>query len=76
MRRGMTWCNFNVGDLYMNKLLLVFLILLVVDILVPIVTGFLSIGVGSYINYLMWFNALGIFYAILPERIGTMFAKN
>lgn len=60
----------------MNKLLLVFLILLIVDIFVPIITGFLSISVETYINYLMWFNALGIFYAILPERTGVMFLKN
>ena len=60
----------------MNKLLLVFAVLLLVDIIVPVITGFLSISVESYINYLMWFNSLGIFYAILPERTGTMFAKN
>lgn len=60
----------------MNKLLIVFSGLLFVDILVPIITGFLSVEVASYINYLMWFNALGIFYAILPERTGVMFAKN
>jgi hypothetical protein len=60
----------------MNKLLIVFLVLLLVDILVPIITGFLSISVESYINYLMWFNALGLFYAILPERTGLMFIKN
>jgi hypothetical protein len=60
----------------MNKLLLVFLVLLFIDVFVPIVTGFLSIGAESYINYLMWLNALGIFYAILPERTGAMFLKN
>jgi hypothetical protein len=60
----------------MNKLLLVFIVLLLVDILVPIVTGFLSITVETYINYLMWLNALGIFYAILPEKTGAMFLKN
>ncbi len=59
----------------MNKLL-VLAVLLLVDILLPVVTGFLSISVESYINYLMWFNALGIFYIILPEKTGTMFAKN
>ena len=60
----------------MNKLLIVFLALLLIDMLVPITTGFLSIQVESYINYLMWVNALGIFYAILPEKTGAMFAKN
>jgi hypothetical protein len=60
----------------MNKFLIVFLVLLLVDVLVPIITGFLSIRVESYINYLMWFNALGIFYAILPEKTGAMFVKN
>ena len=59
----------------MNKWL-VLAVLLLVDILLPVVTGFLSISVESYINYLMWFNALGIFYIILPEKTGTMFAKN
>jgi len=59
----------------MNKLY-VLAVLVLVDIIVPIFTGFLSIGVESYINYLMWFNALGIFYMILPERTGAMFAKN
>lgn len=59
----------------MNKWL-VLAVLLLVDILLPVVTGFLSISVESYINYLMWFNALGIFYMILPEKTGTMFAKN
>jgi hypothetical protein len=24
----------------------------------------------------MWLNALGIFYAILPEKTGSMFSKN
>jgi hypothetical protein len=60
----------------MNKLLIVFLVLLLIDVLVPIITGFLSIQVESYINYLMWVNALGVFYAILPEKKGAMFAKN
>jgi hypothetical protein len=60
----------------MNKLLLVFLVLLLIDVFVPVVTRFLSISAESYINYLMWFNALGIFYAILPERTGAMFSKN
>jgi hypothetical protein len=60
----------------MNKLLLVFLVLLLIDVFVPVVTGFLSISVESYINYLMWLNALGIFYAILPEKTGSMFSKN
>lgn len=59
----------------MNKWL-VLAVLLLVDILLPVVTGFLSISVESYINYLMWFNALGIFYIILPEKTGTKFAKN
>jgi hypothetical protein len=59
----------------MNKWL-VLAILLLVDILLPIVTGFLSISTESYINYLMWFNALGIFYIILPEKTGAMFVKN
>ena len=60
----------------MNKLLLVFLVLLLVDVLVPVVTGFLSISVETYLNYLLWLNALGVFYAILPEKTGTMFLKN
>ena len=60
----------------MNKLLMVFLALLLIDILVPVITGFLSVDVESYINYLMWVNALGVFYAILPEKTGDMFAKN
>ena len=60
----------------MNKLLIVFLVLVLIDVLVPIITGFLSIQVESYINYLMWVNALGVFYAILPEKTGAMFAKN
>jgi hypothetical protein len=60
----------------MNKLLLVFVVLLLLDALLPVVAGFLSISTESYINYLMWFNALGIFYAILPEKTGAMFSKN
>jgi hypothetical protein len=60
----------------MNKLLIVFVVLLIVDVLVPIITNFLSISVDTYINYLMWLNALGLFYAILPERTGSMFVKN
>jgi hypothetical protein len=71
----MIFCRY-LRYIYMNKLLIVFLVLLLVDILVPIITGFLSISVESYINYLMWFNALGLFYAILPERTGLMFIKN
>lgn len=59
----------------MNKWI-VFVVLILVDILVPVVTGFLSISVESYLNYLMWFNALGIFYIILPEKTGAMFMKN
>jgi len=59
----------------MNKLY-VLAVLIIIDIIVPIITGFLSINVETYINYLMWFNALGIFYIILPERAGVMFAKN
>ena len=71
----MIFCRY-LRYIYMNKLLIVFLVLLVVDILVPIITEFLSVSVESYINYLMWFNALGLFYAILPERTGLMFIKN
>lgn len=60
----------------MNKLLLIFLALLFIDIIIPIITGFLSVKTESYLNYLLWINALGIFYALLPEKIGLMFTKN
>ena len=59
----------------MKKLLIVFVVLLLIDILIPIMTNFLSIKVESYLNYLLWINALGVFYAILPERKGEMFSN-
>ena len=37
------------------------------------ILGFLGVEVGTYGNYLAWIVALAIFYAILPERVGTMF---
>ena len=38
------------------------------------ILGFLGVEVGTYGNYLAWIVALAIFYAILPERVGTMFS--
>jgi hypothetical protein len=35
--------------------------------------NFVGIPVTSYINYLMWFVCLIIFYFILPEKVGTFF---
>jgi len=47
--------------------LIIFLVFL--NIIFPLIMTFLSIGMETYINYLGWMNALGIFYIILPKSV-------
>ena len=34
---------------------------------------FLSVPTSSYLPWILWFNALILFYSVLPERVGTAF---
>mgnify|MGYP001346374931 CR=1 FL=1 len=36
---------------------------------------FLSVPTSQYLPGLLWFNALILFYAVLPERVGTAFEE-
>ena len=47
--------------------------IIALDILLPVIMGFLSIDISSYINYLTWVNALAIFYILLPSKKGNVF---
>lgn len=56
----------------MNKFLMTFLVLMFINIVVPLILSFLFDDPNSYITYLLWINALGIFYAFLPERAAVL----
>lgn len=51
-------------------------ILLGLLILIPMMTSvfnFFSISPAIYLPYLGWSIALALFYALLPQKVGTMF---
>ena len=56
----------------MNKILLTLVILGFIDIVAPLILSFLFDDPTSYTTYLLWVNALGIFYAFLPERAALL----
>lgn len=43
------------------------------NISIPIVMNFFSIEYSFYINYLIWLNALALFFIILPKKVGSDF---
>ncbi len=44
-----------------------------VDIFLPFVLNIMNIPQNTYLNYLIFVNALFIFYIILPSNVGSMF---
>tara|TARA_B000000557_G_scaffold264743_1_gene271421 strand:- start:4283 stop:4480 length:198 start_codon:yes stop_codon:yes gene_type:complete len=52
---------------------IVFLFALLINGALTAIFAFLDIKTDTYIPPLLWFNALAIFFAILPERTGTVF---
>jgi len=57
----------------MPKLVYVLLGAIIMTMLLSLVFNFLGIEFASYGNYLLWFVALAIFYAILPSGNDSLF---
>lgn len=60
----------------MNHLSRIGYVLLALLILIPMMTAvfnFFGLSASIYLPYLGWGIALMIFYAFLPQKIGTMF---
>lgn len=51
-------------------------IVLIIFLIYTITSGFNFVGieVTSYINYLIWFICLIVFYFMLPSKVGTFFS--
>lgn len=49
------------------------LALTIINAVVPFLMSQLSVPTSSYMNYLLWVNALLIFALVLPSRVGQMF---
>lgn len=56
----------------MNNLLILFGIV-VLNVIISIIMNFLAIKTETYVNYLMWFDLLFVFYLVLPNRVGRIF---
>ena len=54
-------------------IIIVFLFALLLNGALTAIFAFLDVKTETYIPPLLWFNALAIFFAILPERTGTVF---
>ena len=62
----------------MNKAIQVILTILGVYIFIQAfisIAGFLGISFNEYINYLLWFVALVLFWLLLPKEVGSEFFK-
>mgnify|MGYP006447547571 CR=1 FL=1 len=44
-----------------------------IDIFLPFILNLIDIPQNIYFNYLVFINALFLFYLLLPKRVGTMF---
>lgn len=53
------------------KIIIVFI--LFIDIFLPFILNLLDIPQNIYFNYLVFINALFLFYLLLPKKVGTMF---
>jgi hypothetical protein len=52
---------------------IILVIILIIDIFVPFIFNLIDIPQKNYLNYIIWINALLIFYIILPKNVGTAF---
>lgn len=62
----------------MDRLSRIGYVLLGILILIPMLTAvfnFFSVSPATYLPYVGWAVALGLFYAFLPGRVGTMFEQ-
>jgi uncharacterized membrane protein len=48
-------------------------ILLVIDIFIPFIFNIIGISQQNYLNYIIWINAIIVFYIVLPNSKGTIF---
>jgi len=57
----------------MDKLIILFVGMLLVNILTVTILGLVGVEFSEYVYYLFWFNLLCVFYMILPGRVGEVF---
>lgn len=50
--------------------------LAIINGIVPFLMSQLMVPQSSYLNYLLWVNAILIFALILPTRVGEMFTRD
>jgi len=43
-------------------------VFVVLNVLIPELMGVFDVKIGSYINYILFFNAMFIFYLLLPRK--------
>ena len=52
---------------------IIVVIILIIDIFVPFVLNLIDVPQKNYLNYIVWINAILLFYIILPKSKGTIF---
>jgi len=58
----------------LTRTLTLFVSVALLSLIITTLFAFFGIGFDVYGNYLLWFIALAILYAILPKKSGTLFA--
>lgn len=52
---------------------IIVVIILIIDIFVPFVLNLIDVPQKNYLNYIVWINAILLFYIILPKSKGSVF---
>lgn len=55
--------------IFKQSTVVLIILVIIINVFVPIVMNLANVGLHVYINYLLWFNLLTLFYLLLPARI-------
>lgn len=55
--------------IFKQSTVVLIILVIIINVFVPIVMDLANVGLNVYINYLLWFNLLTLFYLLLPARI-------
>jgi len=53
------------------KVIVIFL--LIIDIFIPFILNLIDVPQQNYLNYIIWINAITLFYIILPKNKSNIF---
>ena len=56
-------------NIFKQSTVVLIILVIIINVFVPIVMNLANVGLHVYINYLLWFNLLTLFYLLLPARI-------